>query len=130
MIRRISTFCIRRPTIGAVRNMVTPDTNMVSPIINEVLNDRTDLHISRLQDRVTWGNVTATETVNMFTQRLQGMGDAALMAMKQLSQIVHRQAVVMGYADAFFMLTLFYFGLSLLVMLLKKPAALSAGGGH
>jgi MFS transporter, DHA2 family, multidrug resistance protein len=99
-------------------------------IINEVLNDRTDLHISRLQDRVTWGNVTATETLNMFTQRLQGMGDAALMAMKQLSQIVHRQAVVMGYGDAFFMLTLFYFGLSLLVMLLKKPAALSAGGGH
>ena len=63
----------------------------------------------------------------MFTQRLQGMGDAALMAMKQLSQIVHRQAVVMGYGDAFFMLTVFYFGLSLLVMLLKKPAALAAG---
>src|ERR1700691_1625885 len=98
-------------------------------IINEVLNDRTDLHISRLQDRVTWGNVTATETLNLFTQRMQGMGDAALMALKQLSQIVHRQAVVMGYGDAFFMLTLFYVGLSLLVMFLKKPAALSAGGG-
>ena len=54
-------------------------------VINEVLNDRTDLHISRLQDRVTWGNATATETLNMFTQRMQGMGDAALMAMKQLS---------------------------------------------
>ena len=75
---------------------------------------------------MTWGNATATETLNMFTQRLQGMGDAALMAMKQLSQIVHRQAVVMGYGDAFFMLTLFYLGLSLLVMLLKKPAAASA----
>jgi DHA2 family multidrug resistance protein len=98
-------------------------------VINEVLNDRTDLHITRLQERVTWGNATATETLNMFTQRMQGMGDAALMAMKQLSQIVHRQAVVMGYGDAFFMLTLFYFGLSLLVMLLKKPAALSSGGG-
>src|SRR6201996_3823362 len=99
-------------------------------VINQVLNDRTDLHISRLQDRVTWANTMATETLNDFTQRLQGMGDAALMAMKQLSQIVHRQAVVMGYGDAFFMLTLFYFGLSLLVMLLKKPAALSSGGGH
>src|SRR5580700_5079413 len=96
-------------------------------ILNEVLNDRTDLHIVRLQERVTWGNATATETLSMFTQRLQGMGDAAVMAMKQLSQIVHRQAVVMGYGDAFFMLTLFYFGLSLLVMLLKKPAALSSG---
>ena len=60
----------------------------------------------------------------MFTQRLQGMGDAALMALKQLSQIVHRQAVVMGFGDAFFMLTVFYLGLTVLVMLLKKPAGL------
>jgi len=100
-------------------------------IINQVLNDRTDLHISRLQDRVTWGNTTATETLNQFTQRLQGMGDAALMAMKQLSQIVHRQAVVMGYGDAFFMLALFYLGLSAMVMLLNKPTATASGGpGH
>jgi DHA2 family multidrug resistance protein len=101
-------------------------------IINEVLNDRTDLHISRLQDRVHWGNMAATETLNDFTQRMQGMGDAALMALKQLSQIVHRQAVVMGYGDAFFMLTLFYVGLTVMVMLLKKPnpAAMAGGGGH
>ncbi len=99
-------------------------------LINQVLNDRTDLHITRLQERVTWGNATATETLNLFTQRLQGMGDAALMAMKQLSQIVHRQAVVMGYGDAFFMLTLFYLGLSLLVMLLKKPASASNEPAH
>ena len=97
-------------------------------VINQVLNERTDLHISRLHDRVNWGNATAVETLNMFTQRMQGMGDAALMAMKQLSQIVHRQAVVMGYGDAFFMLTVFYFGLSLLVMVLKKPSAMVAGG--
>jgi MFS transporter, DHA2 family, multidrug resistance protein len=99
-------------------------------IINQVLNQRTDLHITRLQERVTWGNATATETLNMFTQRLQGMGDAALMAMKQLSQIVHRQAVVMGYGDAFFMLTVFYFGLSVMVILLKKPASASTEPAH
>jgi MFS transporter, DHA2 family, multidrug resistance protein len=99
-------------------------------IINQVLNERTDLHISRLQERVTWGNATATETLNMFTQRLQGMGDAALMAMKQLSQIVHRQAVVMGYGDAFFMLTLFYLGLSLMVILLKKPVMTPTEPAH
>jgi MFS transporter, DHA2 family, multidrug resistance protein len=101
-------------------------------VINEVLNDRTDLHISRLQERVTWGNATAVETLNLFTQRMQGMGDAAVMAMKQLSQIVHRQAVVMGYGDAFFILTVFYIGLSFTVMLLKKPASptAAAGGGH
>jgi MFS transporter, DHA2 family, multidrug resistance protein len=98
-------------------------------VINQVLNERTDLHIVRLQERVHWGNATATETLNMFIQRMQGMGDAALMAMKQLSQIVHRQAVVMGYGDAFFIVTVFYFGLSLLVMLLKKPPATGAGAG-
>ena len=99
-------------------------------LINEILNDRTDLHIVRLQERVHWGNATATETLTMFTQRLQGMGDAALMAMKQLSQIVHRQAVVMGYGDAFFMLTVFYLSLSVLVLLLKKPASASAEPAH
>ena len=99
-------------------------------VINQVLNDRTDLHIARLHERVTWGNATATETLNIFTQRLQGMGDAALMAMKQLSQIVHRQAVVMGYGDAFFLLTVFYLGLSVLVMLLKKPVSASAEPAH
>src|ERR1700676_917200 len=99
-------------------------------IINQVLNERTDLHISRLQDRITWGNTTATETLNMLTRRLQGVGDAALMAMKQLSQIVHRQAVVMGYGDAFFMLTLFYLGLSLMVILLKKPVLTPTEPAH
>jgi DHA2 family multidrug resistance protein len=97
-------------------------------VINQVLNERTDLHISRLHDRVTWGNATAVETLNMFAQRMQGMGDSALMAMKQLSQIVHRQAVVMGFGDVFFMMTVFYFGLSLLVMVLNKPSAMVAGG--
>ncbi|WOH49487.1 DHA2 family efflux MFS transporter permease subunit [Bradyrhizobium sp. sBnM-33] len=97
-------------------------------VINQALNERTDLHISRLHDSVTWGNATAVETLNMLTQRMQGMGDAALMAMKQLSQIVHRQAVVMGYGDVFFMLAVFYLVLSLLVMVLKKPSAAVLGG--
>jgi DHA2 family multidrug resistance protein len=99
-------------------------------VINQVLNERTDLHISRLQDRVTWGNAEAVETLNQYTQRLHGMGDSALMALKQLSQLVHRQAAVMGYGDAFFMLTLFYLGLSLMVIVLKKPAFTSSEPAH
>jgi DHA2 family multidrug resistance protein len=100
-------------------------------VINEMLNDRTDLHISRLQDRVTWGNTTAVETLNMLSQRAQGMGDSTLMALKQLSQIVHRQAAVMSYGDTFFMLTLFFAGLSLLVVLVNKPVqAAGAGDAH
>jgi DHA2 family multidrug resistance protein len=64
----------------------------------------------------------------MLQQKFQGLGDSTLMAMKQLSQIVHRQASVMGYGDAFFILTLFYLGLSLLVTLLNKPAPMTGGG--
>ncbi len=93
-------------------------------VINQVLDDRTDFHISRLQDKVTWGNSMAVETLNNFTQKFQGMGDASLMAMKQLSQIVHRQAVVMGYGDAFFILTFFYLVLSALVFFVNKPSLL------
>jgi MFS transporter, DHA2 family, multidrug resistance protein len=146
ILRGIGMMCAMVPTNNIALGTLAPDRvknasglfNLMRnlggavglAIINQVLNDRTDLHISRLQDRVTWGNATAVETLNMLTQRLQGMGDAALMAMKQLSQIVHRQAVVMGYGDAFFMLTLFYLGLSLLVILLKKPSSPAAAPAH
>jgi len=82
----------------------------------------------RLQDRVTWANTTAVETLNMLAQRAQGLGDSTLMALKQLSQIVHRQAAVMSYGDAFLMLTLFYVALSLLVMLVNKPSAVAGDG--
>src|SRR6266481_1670300 len=146
ILRGIGMMCAMVPTNNVALGTLPPDRvknasglfNLTRnlggavglAIINQILNERTDLHITRLQERVTWGNATATETLNMFTQRLQGMGDAALMAMKQLSQIVHRQAVVMGYGDAFFMLTVFYFALSVLVVLLKKPASAAAEPPH
>jgi DHA2 family multidrug resistance protein len=75
-----------------------------------------------LHDHVNWGNAKAVETLSMFTQKFQGMGDASLMALKQLSLIVHRQAVVMSYGDAFFILTLFYIGLSCCVVMVRRPA--------
>jgi DHA2 family multidrug resistance protein len=56
------------------------------------------------------------------------MGDAALMALKELSQIVHRQAAVMSYGDTFFMLALFFAALSGLMLFLNKPASMAAGG--
>ena len=91
-------------------------------LINTALDHRTDFHISRLHDKVTWANTKAVETLNMLTQKFQGMGDASLMALKQLNQIVHRQAVVMSFADTFLMLTLIYVALSTLVVLFAKPA--------
>ena len=43
-------------------------------IINQVLNERTDLHIVRLQERVTWGNATAIETLNYVRPAPAGHG--------------------------------------------------------
>ncbi|MGO9356308.1 MAG: DHA2 family efflux MFS transporter permease subunit [Xanthobacteraceae bacterium] len=95
-------------------------------IINELINDRTDLHISRLHDNVTWGNATVVDTLNMLTQRFQGLGDASMMALKELTLIVHRQASVMGFADVFFILTVFYLFLATLVFFVDRPAVAGA----
>jgi len=100
-------------------------------LINTALESRTDFHISRLHDKVNWGNAMAVETLNNFTQKFAGMGDASMMAMKQLTQVVHRQAVVMGFGDSFFLLTIFYFVLATMVVFLSKPAnPAGAPGGH
>jgi DHA2 family multidrug resistance protein len=144
ILRGVGMMCAMVPTNNIALGTLAPDRvknasglfNLMRnlggavglAIINEMLNDRTDLHISRLQDRVTWGNTMAVETLNMLTQRAQGMGDAALMALKELSQIVHRQAAVMSYGDTFFMLALFFAALSGLIFLLNKPASMAAGG--
>ena len=118
ILRGIGMMCVMVPTNNIALGTLAPERvknasglfNLMRnlggaiglALINEVLNERTDLHIARLQDRVTWANTMAVETLNTFTQRMQGMGDAAMMAMKQLSQIVHRQASVMSYGDVFF----------------------------
>jgi MFS transporter, DHA2 family, multidrug resistance protein len=137
ILRGIGLMCVMVPTNNIALGTLAPERmknasglfNLMRnlggaiglALINEVLNDRTDLHITRLQDRVTWANTMAVETLNNFTQRMQGMGDAALMAMKQLSQIVHRQALVMGFGDVFFAIAVFFVMLSLLVLVLDKP---------
>src|SRR6516164_2184843 len=146
ILRGIGMMCAMVPTNNIALGTLPPDRvknasglfNLMRnlggalglAVINQVLNDRTDLHILRLQDRVTWGNTTAVELLNMLTQRAQGLGDATLMALKQLSQIVHRQAVVMSYGDTFFMLTVFYCALSLLVVFVNKPTAVVDGDAH
>ena len=146
ILRGVGMMCAMVPTNNIALGTLAPDRvknasglfNLMRnlggalglAVINEALNDRTDLHIMRLQERVTWGNATATDLLNTLAQRAQGLGDAALMALKQLALIVHRQAIVMSYGDAFFMLTIFYFGLSLLVMLLKKPNMAAVDGAH
>ena len=137
ILRGIGLMCVMVPTNNIALGTLAPERvknasglfNLMRnlggaiglALINEVLNERTDLHIGRLQDRVTWANSMAVETLNNFTQRMQGMGDAAMMAMKQLSQLVHRQALVMSFGDVFFIIAVFYLALVVMVLWLDKP---------
>ncbi|MFL5084288.1 MAG: MFS transporter, partial [Xanthobacteraceae bacterium] len=99
--------------------------------LTTILNDRTDLHIARLHEAVTWSRPAALEALNSLTTRLQSYGsDAQAMALKQLTLLTHQQGVVMAFADVFFLLTLLFVGLGVLAVIMKKPSqpALAAGG--
>jgi DHA2 family multidrug resistance protein len=101
--------------------------------LTTILNNRTDLHLARLHESITWSRQPALETLNSLTQRFSSYGsDAQAMALKQLNQIVHRQGVVMGFADVFLVLTFLFMGLAVLALVMKRPpaAAAAGGGGH
>ncbi len=96
------------------------------------LNDRTDLHIARLHENFTFARAPAVEALSNMAARLSSFGsDAQAMALKQMTQIAHRQGAVMAYADVFLGLTGLFVALAVLAVLVKKPAAAAgAGGGH
>jgi len=99
--------------------------------LTTILNDRTDLHLARLHEAVTWSRQPALEVFNQMTQRFSSYGsDAQAMAIKQLNAIVHRQGVVMAFADVFLLLTLLFAALALLALTMKRPPEAPAPGGH
>jgi DHA2 family multidrug resistance protein len=74
--------------------------------------------------------VPATETLSQLTQRFGG-SDGQLKALKQMSLMVRQQAAVMSFADVFLMLTVLFFAIAALGIIMKKPVPVAAGaGGH
>jgi DHA2 family multidrug resistance protein len=99
--------------------------------LTTVINDRTDLHLARLHERLTFASRPALETLNNLAANLREYGsDAKAMALKQLMQMTHTQGVVMAFADVFYLLTLVFIALAVLSVLVHKPAPLTGGGGH
>src|SRR5262249_29865402 len=83
--------------------------------LTTVLNDRTDLHLARLHERLTFASKPALETLDSLANQLRGHGnDAKAMALKQLMQMTHSQGLVMAFADVFFLLTLVFVSLAIL----------------
>ncbi len=100
-------------------------------LINTMLNDRTDLHLSRLHERVAWGRQQAEETLANLTQLYAPLGsDAALAATKRLSLLVRREAIVMALGDVFLALTILFLCLVPLTMMMRRPKQQGGGPGH
>ena len=98
--------------------------------INTWFNNRMDLHLTRLHEAVTAANIAANETLANLATRFQG-ADAQAQALKAVTAMVRLQAAVMSYADVFLMLTVLFFSLAALGLLMKRPQpAAGAAGGH
>jgi MFS transporter, DHA2 family, multidrug resistance protein len=99
--------------------------------LTTIVNDRTDVHLARLHEQITWSRVPAMETLDQLTQRFSAYGtDAQAMALKKLMQITHGQGVVMAFADVFLLLTLLFAALAMAAVFVRKPSASAGGGGH
>jgi DHA2 family multidrug resistance protein len=103
-------------------------------LITTLLNDRTDLHIARLHEAVTWGREAAVEHLQTMTQVLTPRlgSDSELAAIKTMTQTVHRESLVMAFSDVFLALAIIFMAMVLLVPLIRKPVprGAPAGGGH
>ncbi len=98
--------------------------------LNTILDKRTDLHLARLHEDITFARQPAVEMLNKLTEHFHNFGTAASdMALKQLYKIVHQQGLVMGFADTFYALMVLYIVLTGLALLMNKPDPMSGGGG-
>ena len=101
-------------------------------LINTLMNDRMDLHLTRLHERVAWGNVKAEEMLASLTTAMASRGsDASLAATSKLANIVRREAQVWAIGDVFLALTFLFFALVVMVPLMRRPVAHTGpAGGH
>jgi DHA2 family multidrug resistance protein len=102
-------------------------------LINSMMNDRMDLHLARLHERVAWGREKAEGMLANLTAAMADRGsDASLAATSKLAGIVRREALVWAIGDVFFALTVLFVSLVFLIALMRRPTPRSAaaGGGH
>jgi MFS transporter, DHA2 family, multidrug resistance protein len=94
-------------------------------LLNTVLNKRTDLHLARLHDSITWSRPAVMETLNNMAARLPG-SNAQNMALKQLFLFVRQQGIVMAFADVFLLLCAMFAIFAALVWFMRRPPSLTA----
>ncbi|MGA0595691.1 DHA2 family efflux MFS transporter permease subunit [Enterovirga sp. CN4-39] len=91
-------------------------------LINTTLNERWDLHLTRLHEKVTWSRAIANETLQTMTGAYARLGsDASLAGLRTVSNIVRQQALVMSFGDVFLIMTFLFGSLALLTPFIKRP---------
>jgi DHA2 family multidrug resistance protein len=100
-------------------------------IINTVLSNRTTWHHERLSESINWNNPAAVAQLDSMTANntMHGL-DGAAAAIKQLGQMVSKQAYVLSFIDVFMLLTLLFAVLAFGTMLMQRPQAVGEGAGH
>lgn len=92
-----------------------------------MLNDRTNLHYSRLADHLNNANLAMSDFVQRSAANftVQGISpDAAqTAALKNLSALALREARTQAFSDAFYLIMMGFLLAALLVPLMKKPPA-------
>ncbi|MEJ5113924.1 DHA2 family efflux MFS transporter permease subunit [Erwinia billingiae] len=92
-----------------------------------ILNDRTNLHYSRLGDHLNMTNQAMDSQLDTLTQIWQQSGmdvaTAHTAALKQLAAITFREAQTQAFADAFVLIMVGFIIATLMVLLMRKPAA-------
>ncbi len=91
-------------------------------LINTLLNQRSDQHFERLRSQVTWSNAAALETLTTLADRFRAAGvDAEALALRRLTEMVRREALVMSFADVFLVLTGLIVAMMFLLVLMERP---------
>lgn len=102
-------------------------------VINTLLQNRAVLHGERLSEHVAWGNPIAEDRLADMTASLTPVlgPDAGSGALARLAGLVQKQALVMTFADVFFLIAVLFAAMLVLVPLVAKPTGpAGAAGGH
>jgi MFS transporter, DHA2 family, multidrug resistance protein len=96
-------------------------------VLTTLMSTRTDHHLARLHERITAGHRPAVEFLEQLTQKFAAFGhDAPAMALRTLNDIVHRQGLVLAFADIFLLVTVIFVVLVPATVLLRRPPAIDS----
>jgi DHA2 family multidrug resistance protein len=94
-------------------------------IINTILAVRTNFHQARLAESANPGRPEIAERLEMLTNMAiaRGAPDPDGYATRIMAHFIHREALVMAIADAFFILTFIFLVSALMPAFMKKPGS-------